>query len=142
MPHGAERASAPRTGRYAHPMDPVYRPVNYSPGVVKSSMAYADCCAYRVATPQQRAAVSSKARRSQYTRIAHLPPWLGEALDKAGIAYRWIRWVAYGDGAHEQQQRFDLVMAGEHPRDARRRLSKRRSPGIPKASKPNPDALR
>ena len=105
-------------------------------------MVYARCSAFRIATPQARAAVVSKARRSQYTRIAHLPPWLGMALDKAGIAYRWIRWVAYADGAHAQQQRFDLVMKGEHPRDARRRLSKRRSPGIPKASTPSPFALR
>lgn len=105
-------------------------------------MVYATCCAFRIATPLERAAISSKARRAQYTRIAHLPPWLGTALDEAGIAFRWIRWVAYADGPHAQQERFDLVMAGEHPRDARRRLSKRRTPGIPKASTPSPYGLR
>jgi hypothetical protein len=73
--------------------------------------------------------------RAQYARIARLGSWLGTALDKAGIAYRWIRWVAYGDGAREQQERFALVMKGEHPRDRHRRLSTRKSPGIPKASK-------
>jgi hypothetical protein len=105
-------------------------------------MVYATCCAFRVAPPQERAAVSSKARRAQYTRIGRLPPWLGIALDEAGIAYRWIRWVAYADGALAQQGRFDLVMKGEHPRDAQRRISKRRSPGIPKASTPSPDGFR
>jgi hypothetical protein len=110
--------------------------------MAKSSMVYATCCAFRVATPQERAAVSSKARRSQYTRIGRLPPWLGTALDDAGIAYRWIRWVAYADGFHAQQERFDRVMAGEHPRDAQARLSKRRSPGIPKVSRPNATGLR
>lgn len=123
-------------------MDPIYRPVNVPLGMGKSSLVYATCWAFRVATPQARAAVSSAARRAQYTRIAHLPPWLGAALDKAGIAYRWIRWVAYGDGARAQQERFDLVMKGEQPRDAQRRISKRRSPGIPKASTPSPFALR
>jgi hypothetical protein len=123
-------------------MDPIYRPVNVPLGMGKSSLVYATCAAFRVATPQERAAVSSAARRAQYTRIAHLSPWLGAALDKAGIAYRWIRWVAYGDGARAQQERFDLVMKGEHPRDARRRLSPRRSPGPPKASTPSPFALR
>ena len=105
-------------------------------------MVYATCCAFRVATPQERAAVSSRARRSQYTRIGRLPPWLGTALDEAGIAYRWVRWVAYAEGAHAQQERFDLVMASKHPRDAQRRISKRRSPGIPKASTPSPGGLR
>ena len=100
-------------------------------------MVYATCCAFRVASPQERAAVSSKAQRAQYKRIGRLPPWLGIALDEAGIAYRWIRWVAYADGAHAQQGRFDLVMAGKHPRDAQRRISKRRSPGIPKVSTPS-----
>lgn len=123
-------------------MTPIYRPVNHPPEVAKSPGVYALCSAFRTATPQARAAVSSAARRAQYTRIAHLPPWLGTALDEAGIAYRWIRWVAYGDGAHAQQERFNLVMKGEHPRDARRRLSKRRSPGIPKASTPSPYGLR
>jgi hypothetical protein len=123
-------------------VDPVFRPVNHPLTVAKSSEVYATCCAFRNASPLERAAVSSKARRSQYTRIAHPPPWLGTALDEAGIAYRWIRWVAYAEGPHAQQQRFDLVMAGEHPRDAQRRISKRRSPGIPKASKPSPYGLR
>lgn len=105
-------------------------------------MVYARCCAYRIATPAQRELVTSKATRSQYTRIARLGSWLGQPMDQAGIAYRWIRWVAYGDGAREQQARFDLVMKGEHPRDARRRLSKRKSPGKAKASKPDRYRLR
>lgn len=99
-------------------------------------MNYAACCAFRVAPPAVRARVLSKSLRAQYARIARLGSWLGTALDKAGIAYRWIRWVAYGDGAREQQERFALVMKGEHPRDRHRRLSTRKSPGIPKASKP------
>ena len=105
-------------------------------------MVYAQSCAFRVAPPDQRAAVTSKAKRAQLTRIAHLISTIGHALDKAGIAYRWVRWVAYGDGYVAQQKRFELVMKGEHPRDARRRISKRKSPGIAKVSKPDRYGLR
>jgi hypothetical protein len=98
-------------------------------------MNYAACCAFKIAPPAVRGLVVSKSTRAQYARIARLGPWLGQALDKAGIAYRWIRWVAYGDGASAQQERFALMMKGEHPRDRHRRLSTRKSPGPPKASK-------
>lgn len=98
-------------------------------------MNYAACCAFRIAPPAVRALVLSKSARAHYARIARLGVWLGQPLDKAGIAFRWIRWVAYGDGARAQQERFELVMKGEHPRDRHRRLSKRKSPGPPKASK-------
>lgn len=101
-------------------------------------MVYARCTAFRSASPQQRAAVSSKGLRSQYTRIAHLPPWIGTPLDKAGVSYRVIRWVAYGNSYVEQQERFELAMKGEYPRDQTRRLSKRKSPGPAKKSTPSP----
>jgi len=31
--------------------------------------------------------------------VARLVPAIGRALDDAGIAFRWLRYVAFGDGA-------------------------------------------
>lgn len=128
--------------RYQSQMDENFRQVVPAVETVESSRVYARCCAFSIATPQQQEDVSSKALRSQYNRIARLNERLGSALDHAGIAYRWVRWVAYGDGDRAQQERFDLVMTGKHPRDAWRRISNRRSPGPVKPSKPKPCAPR
>ena len=40
----------------------------------------------------------------------------GDALDQAGIAFRWLRYVAYGDGIFEQKVRAAQILAGCRPR--------------------------
>jgi len=59
----------------------------------------------------------SKQAACHYRRVAKLSITIGKALDDAGIAYRWIRYVAFGDGATAQQARFEEVMQ-RHARTA------------------------
>ncbi|WP_437692682.1 hypothetical protein [Sorangium sp. So ce176] len=77
-------------------------------------ITYAWCVAFLGAPPDVRAQVSH-ARRSQYARIARLPPLLGEKLDKAGVPFDALRFVAYAATFVEQEERARKVLAGERP---------------------------
>ncbi|WP_437562932.1 hypothetical protein [Sorangium sp. So ce542] len=75
---------------------------------------YAWCVAFHGAPRDVRAQVSH-ARRSQYARIARLPPLLGEKLDKAGVPFDALRFVAYAATFVEQEERARKMLAGERP---------------------------
>jgi hypothetical protein len=73
--------------------------------------SFAWCCAWRTSHPDLRQAMArTKQAACHYRRVAKLSITIGKALDDAGIAYRWIRYVAFGDGATAQQARFEEVM--------------------------------
>ncbi|WP_437606305.1 hypothetical protein WMF20_35675 [Sorangium sp. So ce834] len=93
-------------------------------------ITYAWCVAFYRASLDVRAEVS-QARRSQYRRIARLPPYLGEKLDKAGVPFAALRFVAYGATLVEQEERARKILAGERPP---RRMPR---PEEPNASEPN-----
>ncbi|WP_159397020.1 hypothetical protein [Sorangium cellulosum] len=93
-------------------------------------ITYAWCVAFHGAPRDVRAQVSH-ARRSQYARIARLPPLLGEALDKAGVPFDALRFVAYAATFVEQEERARKMLAGER---APRRMP---TPEEPHASEPN-----
>ncbi len=82
---------------------------------------YAWCCQWRVSPGQVRRQLApTRQQACHYRRIARLPLDIGRALDAAGISYRRLRYVAFGDGRIEQERRFAEVMAsasatqGEH----------------------------
>ncbi|WP_437929041.1 hypothetical protein WMF37_07135 [Sorangium sp. So ce291] len=98
--------------------------------LVPEFITYAWCAAFWYQTPSKVRAQVSKARRSQYARIARLPPLLGEKLDKAGVPFYALRFVAYAETVVEQEERARKVLAGERPP---RRMPP--PPDEPKASK-------
>ncbi|WP_437878383.1 hypothetical protein [Sorangium sp. So ce513] len=77
-------------------------------------ITYAWCVAFLGAPRDVRAQVSH-ARRSQYARIARLPPLLGEKLDKVGVPFDALRFVAYAGTVVEQEERARKMLAGERP---------------------------
>ncbi|WP_437996905.1 hypothetical protein WMF26_39165 [Sorangium sp. So ce185] len=83
--------------------------------LVPEFITYAWCAAFWYQTPSKVRAQVSKARRSQYARIARLPPLLGEKLDKAGVPFYALRFVAYAETVLEQEERARKVLAGERP---------------------------
>ncbi|WP_437618555.1 hypothetical protein [Sorangium sp. So ce1151] len=83
--------------------------------LVPEFITYAWCAAFLYQTPPKVRAQVSKARRSQYARIARLPPLLGEKLDKAGVPFYALRFVAYAETVVEQEERARKVLAGERP---------------------------
>ncbi|XXX78281.1 hypothetical protein WMF30_05880 [Sorangium sp. So ce134] len=83
--------------------------------LVPEFITYAWCAAFWYQTPSKVRAQVSKARRSQYARIARLPPLLGEKLDKAGVPFYALRFVAYAETVVEQEERARKVLAGERP---------------------------
>jgi hypothetical protein len=91
--------------------------------IVPSRVTHAWCCAFRTATRVTRGQVSP-ARRSQFLRVARLDFNVGRALDAQGIAFRWIRYVAYGVGAVQQHERVEQILRGEHPRSRPRESQK------------------
>ncbi|AUX35486.1 uncharacterized protein SOCE836_076790 [Sorangium cellulosum] len=93
-------------------------------------ITYAWCVAFYRAPLDVRAEVS-QARRSQYRRIARLPPHLGEKLDKAGVPFDALRFVAYAATLVEQEERARKILAGERPP---RRMPR---PEEPNATEPN-----
>ncbi|KYF91876.1 hypothetical protein BE20_13515 [Sorangium cellulosum] len=94
-------------------------------------ITYAWCVAFHGA-PREVRAQASHARRSQYARIiSRLPPLLGEKLDKAGVPFDALRFVAYAATFVEQEERARKMLAGERPP---RRMP---PPEEPMASKPN-----
>lgn len=76
---------------------------------------YAWCCQFRLLPKTQRPP-TSPALRAQYLRVAKMYVGYGDALDQAGIAFRWIRYAAYGTGQFEQKVRAAQVLAGCRPR--------------------------
>ncbi|AUX39736.1 uncharacterized protein SOCE26_011310 [Sorangium cellulosum] len=97
--------------------------------LVPEFITYAWCAAFLYQTPRTARAQVSKARRSQYARIARLPPLLGEKLDKAGVPFYALRFVAYAETFVEQEERARKVLAGERP--------PRRMPQPPEEPKPS-----
>lgn len=89
--------------------------------IVPRSVTYAWCCAFRTATRAMRGQVST-ARRSQFLRVARLDVNVGRSLDAEQIAFRWIRYVAYGEGAVQQRERSEQILRGERPRSGPREL--------------------
>ncbi|WP_437934508.1 hypothetical protein [Sorangium sp. So ce341] len=100
--------------------------------LVPDFITYAWCAAFRYQTPPNVRAQVSKARRSQYARIARLPPLLGEKLDKAGVPFYALRFVAYATTVVEQEERARKVLAGERPP---RRMPPPEEPQASKATK-------
>jgi hypothetical protein len=76
---------------------------------------YAWCCRFHL-LPEPQRPKASRALRAQYLRVAKMSPLNGRALDEEGIAFRWIRYAAYGDGPYEQKVRAAQVLAGCRPR--------------------------
>ena len=83
--------------------------------VSPTRITYAWCCAFRASYSKVRMQVH-RVRRSHFLRIARMSSLLGCALDAAGVSFRWIRYVAYGHGAAEQQARGALILSGERPK--------------------------
>ena len=93
--------------------------------VVPPRITYAWCCAFRVLPSAMRMQVS-RGQRAQFLRIARMGCDIGNPLDAAGIAFRWIRHVAYGDGLAQQARLRDPILRGERPKPAPRPRRKRR----------------
>jgi hypothetical protein len=72
----------------------------------RERVTYAWCCVFRAAHSDVRKKVSRQAR-CQYLRVARLDPTLGHELDRRGLAFRWIRWVAHAQGAAAQRERLN-----------------------------------
>ncbi|WP_437635566.1 hypothetical protein [Sorangium sp. So ce854] len=83
--------------------------------LVPEFITYAWCAAFWYQTPLNVRAQVSKARRSQYARIARLPPLPGEKLDKAGVPFYALCFVAYAETVVEQEERARKILAGERP---------------------------
>jgi hypothetical protein len=83
--------------------------------VVPPRITYAWCCAFRTSPRHIRMQVS-RVQRSQFLRVARMSYHPGRALDAAGIAFRWIRYAAYGEGLTAQEQRAEAILRGERPK--------------------------
>jgi hypothetical protein len=88
--------------------------------LVPTWVTYAWCCVFRTAPRATRGQVSP-ARRSQFLRVARLGLHAGRSLDAHGVAFRWIRYVAYGDGAAQQHDHLEQILRGERPKSPPRK---------------------
>jgi hypothetical protein len=70
----------------------------------RERITYVWCCAFRSAHSDVRKKVSRQLR-CQYLRVARLDPALGGELDRRGLAFRWLRWVAQAQGPAAQRER-------------------------------------
>ena len=89
------------------------------PKAHKHGPTYAWCVAWRASLPAVRQrAVPNRQSACNYRRVARLPKVIGDALDGAGVAFRWLRYVAWANGPHERNRRFNEVMARQQERIA------------------------
>ena len=95
--------------------------------VTPPRITYAWCCAFRTSPRHIRMQVSP-VQRSQFLRVARMSYHDGCALDAAGIAFRWIRYVAYGDGMTAQMERAAAILRGERPKPPPRPRRRRTRP--------------
>ena len=102
--------------------------------IVPLRVTYAWSCALRTAPCATRGQVAH-ARRSQFLRVARLAPNVGRSLDAYGIAFRWIRYVAYDDGPSQQRDHSEQILRGERPKAPAREA--RVEPEEPEPEEPN-----